>query len=114
MQEIAKTTGIQVGDGFRYLGVQIRTSYKGSRDASYEVVQEGITAKCSRLYASKVDLFYIRQIIKTVVIPLYNHIFMSFGPCEEDRPGNNKVTMEQKVPGGGGVAQKGKKVGGKK
>jgi hypothetical protein len=35
------------------------------------------------IYASKVDLFHKRQIIKSVVIPSYNHIFMSFGPCEE-------------------------------
>jgi hypothetical protein len=83
MQEIARVTGIQVVDGFRYLGVQIRASYEASRDASYGAVREGITAKCNRLYASKVDLFHRRQIIKTVVIPSYNHIFMSFGPCEK-------------------------------
>ncbi len=83
MQEITRTTGIQVVEGFRYQGVQIRASYKGSREASYGAVHEGITAKCNRLYASRVDLFHRRQIIKTVVIPLYNHIFMSFSPCEE-------------------------------
>jgi hypothetical protein len=83
MQEIARITGILDVNGLRYLGVQIRASYKDSRNASYGAVQEGITAKCDRLYASKVDLFHSRQIIKTVVIPSYNHIFMSFGPCEE-------------------------------
>jgi hypothetical protein len=83
MQEITRMTGIQAVDGFRYLGVQIRASYKESRNASYEAVHEGITAKCNKLYASKIDLFHRRQIIKTVVIPSYNHIFMSFGPCEE-------------------------------
>jgi hypothetical protein len=83
MQEIARTTGIQVVDGFRYLGVQIRASYKDLRDAPYGAVYEGITAKCNRLYVNKVDLFHRMQIIKTVVIPLYNHIFMSSGPCEE-------------------------------
>jgi hypothetical protein len=54
MQEIARTTGIQVVDGFRYLGVQIRASYGDSRDASYGAVCEGITTKCNRFYASKV------------------------------------------------------------
>jgi hypothetical protein len=82
MQEITGITGIQAVDGFRYLGVQSRASYKGSRNASYNAVHEGITAKCNKLYASKIDLFHRRQIIKTVVIPSYNHIFMSFGPCE--------------------------------
>ncbi len=83
MQEITRITGIQAVDGFRYLGVQIRASYNRSRDASYNAVHEEITAKCNKLYASKVDLFHRRQIIKTVVIPSYNHIFMSFGPSEE-------------------------------
>jgi hypothetical protein len=83
LQEVARLTGIQVVTEFRYLGVQIRTSYKESMRASYEAVYEGITTKCNRLYASRVDLFHRRQIIKTVVIPSYNHIFMSFGPCEE-------------------------------
>ncbi len=38
MQEIARTTGIQIVDGFRYLGVQIRALYKDSRDAPYGAV----------------------------------------------------------------------------
>jgi hypothetical protein len=46
-------------------------------------VEEGITAKCDRYNMSHTDRFHKRQIIKSVVIPSFNHIFMSFGFCEE-------------------------------
>jgi hypothetical protein len=80
-QEIARMTGIQVVDGFRYLGVLLRASYQGSMRESYDSVCEGVTAKCNRIYASNVDLFHRRQLIKSVVIPSYNHVFVSVGPC---------------------------------
>ena len=84
LHEVARLTGVQVVTGFKYLGVQLRASYQGSIQASYDTVCEGITAKCNRIYASKVDLFHRRQLIKTVVVPSYNHVFMAFGPPCED------------------------------
>jgi hypothetical protein len=74
LREVSRLTGIQVVTEFRYLGVQIvykqiHATYQGCKDASFEAVREGITTKCNRLYASKVDLFHKRQIIKSVVIP---------------------------------------------
>jgi hypothetical protein len=83
MQEIARMTGIRVVDSFWYLGVQLRASYQSSMRETYDSVCEGITAKCNRKYASNVDLFHRRQLIKSVVIPSYNHVFASFGHCKE-------------------------------
>ena len=82
MQEIEMMTGIKVVTNFRYLGVQIHASYARSKEASYAVVEEGIKAKCDKINTSFVDLFHKRQLIKTVVIPTYNHIFMAFGLSE--------------------------------
>jgi hypothetical protein len=73
LQEVARATGIQVVSSFRYLGVQIHATYDESKRASYAAVCEGLTAKLNKIYASKVDLFHRRQLIKTVVIPSYNH-----------------------------------------
>jgi hypothetical protein len=39
--------------------------------------------KCNRIYTFKVDLFHKRQLIKCGVIPSYNHVFISFGPCKK-------------------------------
>jgi hypothetical protein len=50
---------------------------------SYEAMCEGITVNCNRKYASKVDMFHKRQLIKSAVIPSYNHVFISFELCEE-------------------------------
>ncbi len=82
-QELTRHTGIQVVREFRYFRVQICTSYKLSMSTSYKVVHERITAKCSRLYASRVDPFSPRQIIKSVVIPSCGYFYMSFGTCAE-------------------------------
>ncbi len=82
MQEIVRITGLQVV-GFPYLGVLLGASYQDLMHESYGAVCEGITAKCNKIFASKVDLFCKRQLIKSVVIPSYNRVFMSFGPCEE-------------------------------
>jgi hypothetical protein len=66
-REVSRLTGIQVVTEFRFLGVQIRATYQKCKDTSFKAVHERITAKCNRLYASKVDLFHKRQIIKSVV-----------------------------------------------
>jgi hypothetical protein len=79
MQEIEMMTGIKVVRNFRNLGVQIHASYACSKEASYAVVEEGIKVKCDKINTSFVDLFHKRQLIKTGVIPTYNHIFMAFG-----------------------------------
>jgi hypothetical protein len=46
-------------------------------------VEERITAKYDRFSMSHTDLSHKRQLIKIVVIPSFNHIFLSFGFCEE-------------------------------
>jgi hypothetical protein len=76
-------TGIQVTKGFRYLSMQLRSTCAESKSASYRAEEEGITAKCDRLNMSHTDLFHKRQLIKSVVIPSFNHIFMSFSFCKE-------------------------------
>jgi hypothetical protein len=63
--------------------MQLRSKYAESKNASYRAMEEGITAKCDRLKMLHTDLFHKRQLIKSVVIPSFNHIFMSFGFCEE-------------------------------
>ncbi len=83
VQEITRLTGIRVVEGFRYLGMQLQASYQDSMRETYASVCEGITAKCDRIYVSTVDLFHKRQLIKSVVVPSYNHVFASFGPWEE-------------------------------
>ena len=83
LQEAARVTGIQVVTSSRYLGIQIHPTYAESKRASYASVCEGLIAKMNRIYSSKVDLFHRRQLIRTVVIPSYNHVYMTFGHCEE-------------------------------
>jgi hypothetical protein len=46
-------------------------------------VEEGIAAQCNRINMSRTDIFNKRQLIKSVVIPSFNYVFMSFGFCEE-------------------------------
>jgi hypothetical protein len=51
--------------------------------ASYGRVEEGITSRCNKINTWYVDLFHRRQLIKTVLIPSFNHIYMSLGFCAE-------------------------------
>jgi hypothetical protein len=67
LREISSLTGIQVVTEFKYLGVQIHATYQKCKEASFGAVHEGITAKCNRLYTSKIDLFHRRQIINAVL-----------------------------------------------
>ena len=83
LQEIAAITGIKVVTEFKHLGLQIRPTYDETKQASYMAVEESTTNKCNRINSSFVDLFHKRQLIKTVVVPSYNHIYMSLGYCAE-------------------------------
>jgi hypothetical protein len=77
---------MQVVTGFKYLGTQIHASYQDSRLASYEVMNEGMTTKCNRVYASGVELFQRQQLIKGVAIPSDYHIlYLLCRPCKEAR-----------------------------
>ncbi len=53
LREISRLTGIQV---VTELGVQVHATYQKCKEASFEAVHEGITAKCNRLYTSKIDV----------------------------------------------------------
>jgi hypothetical protein len=51
--------------------------------ASYGRVEEGITSRCNKINTWYVDLFHRRRLIKTVLTPSFNHIYMSLGFCAE-------------------------------
>jgi hypothetical protein len=78
LQEIAARTGIKIVTEFKHLGLQIRPTYMEMLGASYAGVEEGIATKCNRINSSHVDLFHRRQLIKTVVMPSFNHVYMTF------------------------------------
>jgi hypothetical protein len=44
----------------------------------------GGSQKCDKINTSFVDLFHKRKLVKTVVIPTYNHKFMAFGLGNEE------------------------------
>ena len=79
LDEIAELTGITVVTEFRYLGLQIKASYAGSRAASYEAVHASVQRKFEAINSSFADLFHRRQLLQQVFIPSFNHIFMAFG-----------------------------------
>jgi hypothetical protein len=83
LEEVSEVTGIRVVNGFRYLGLEIRPTYGCSKKATFGVVDEGIKDKYNRINTSHVDLFHRKQLIQTVIVPSYNHAFMTFGFCPE-------------------------------
>jgi hypothetical protein len=79
MQEIATISGIRIVTEFKHLGLQIRPTYGSTVDSSYAAVEEGIAKKCDKINSSHVDLFHKRQLIKTVVMPSFNHMYTILG-----------------------------------
>ncbi len=81
LQEIATISCINIVTEFKHLGLQIKPTYTATVQASYGTVDEGITS--NKINTWYVDLFNRRQLIKTVLIPSFNHIYMSLGFCAE-------------------------------
>jgi hypothetical protein len=70
---------VQITNKIRFLGVEIRHTYGESLRESFGVVDEGVKAKYNRINAAHIDMFHRKQLISTVLIPSYNHLFMAFG-----------------------------------
>jgi len=79
MQEISDLTGVGVVNKLRFLGVEIRATYSESLKESFKTVDEGVQAKYDRINSAFLDLFHRRQLICSVLLPSYNHLFMAFG-----------------------------------
>jgi hypothetical protein len=58
LEEITRATGIPVVEGMRYLGLEIRSTYAESKNASFNAIDEGIIAKYNKINSSHVDLFH--------------------------------------------------------
>lgn len=83
MEEIHRVTGIQVVDGFRYLGIEIRGTYTQSKEASFNAAYCKQNSKFNKIHMAYLDLFHKRQLITSVILPAFNHIFMAFGIDEK-------------------------------
>jgi hypothetical protein len=91
LEQIHTRTGIKVVEGFRYLGLEIRKTYANSKDSSYEQVFDQMKRKYNRIHMAYLDLFHKRQLINSVVLPSFNHIFMVFG---HDRDWADRIDRE--------------------
>jgi hypothetical protein len=58
LDDIAELTDITIVTEFRYLGLQIKSSYAESRAATYEAVHASVQRKFEAINSSFVDLFH--------------------------------------------------------
>jgi hypothetical protein len=66
LDDIAELTGITIVTKFRYLGLQIKSSYVKSRAATYEAVHASMQWKFEAINSPFVDLFPRQQLIRQV------------------------------------------------
>ena len=83
LHQIQVETGIQVVDGFRFLGLEIRSTYADMVNESYASAHTRQQAKYDKIHSSHLDMMHKKQLISSVIIPSYNHIFMALGVHEE-------------------------------
>ena len=81
-QEI-RDCGLEISEGIKYLGVEIRESYQESREESFKRIFEKGEKRKSRIQAAHVDLIHRRQLIVQTLIPMYTHIINAFGLEEQ-------------------------------
>ena len=108
--EINRRTGIQVVDGFRYLGIEVRKTCEESKNASFEAARNKQKSKYDKIHIAHLDLFHKKQLISAVIVPAYNHIFTAFGAdpqwCKIIDDDIVKMLWTQKLEGGGNKAKK--------
>jgi hypothetical protein len=83
LEEIRAITGMEVVNSFRYLGLQVGGSYRQTIEDSYEHAHSQQTKKYNKINSAHLDLIHKKQLITSVILPSYNHIFMSVGYNEE-------------------------------
>ena len=83
LQQIQAETGIQVVEGFRFLGLEIRSTHSETVNESYSAAHARQQAKYDRIHSTHLDMMHKKQLISSVIIPSYNHIFMALGVHEE-------------------------------
>ena len=79
MAEIEQQTGIKCVDGLRHLGIEVRKTYKSTVEATNAKVMLQTESKCKRINKSFTDMFHRKQLIQQVILPSYNHCYMTLG-----------------------------------
>ena len=83
LRQIHQDTGIQIVDGFRYLGVEIRATVAAMIKDSYGGAHDHQKNKYNKIHIGYLDMWHKKQLISSVILPSYNHIFMALGYDEE-------------------------------
>jgi len=76
-QNIQEDTGIQVVTGLRHLGIELKTSYHETVQASFSKAMERTESRYNRINMSHADMFHKRQLITQAYTPSFTHLFMT-------------------------------------
>ena len=79
MAEIEQQTGIKCVDGLRHLGIEVRKTYKSTVEATNAKVMQQTESKYKRINKSFTDMFHRKQLIQQVILPSFNHCYMTLG-----------------------------------
>ena len=79
MAEIEQQTGIKCVDGLRHLGIEVRKTYKSTVEATNAKIMQQTESKYKRINKSFTDMFHRKQLIQQVILPSFNHCYMTLG-----------------------------------
>ena len=79
MEEIEQQTGIKCVEGLRHLGIEVRKTYKSTVEATNNKIKQQTESKYKRINKSFTDMFHRKQLIQQVLLPSYNHCYMTLG-----------------------------------
>ena len=79
MEEIEQQTGIKCVEGLRHLGIEVRKTYKSTVEATNNKIKQQTESKYKRINKSFTDMFHRKQLIHQVLLPSYNHCYMTLG-----------------------------------
>ena len=78
-QDIEQQTGIKCVEGLRHLGIEVRKTYKSTVEATNNKIKQQTESKYKRINKSFTDMFHRKQLIHQVLLPSYNHCYMTLG-----------------------------------
>ena len=77
IKDIEQQTGIKCVEGLRHLGIEVRKTYKSTVENA-KILQQ-TESKYKKINKSFTDMFHRKQLIQQVLLPSYNHCYMTLG-----------------------------------
>ena len=66
-------------EGLRHLGIEVRKTYKSTVEATNNKIKQQTESKYKKINKSFTDMFHRKQLIQQVLLPSYNHCYMTLG-----------------------------------